>query len=292
MRRTLALVLTFTIACHALSADPPENFTNSIGMKFKLIPAGEFMMGSSESPEELDRALRGRVPEWFHHEHPQHRVRITKPFYMGVTEVTQEQYEEVMAENPSWFSKTGNGANRVKGTDTCNFPVESVSWDDAAEFCRKLSKREGRTYRLPTEAEWEYACRAGSKTRYCFGENPGPFPEYAWFRDNSNEQTHPVGQKKPNHWGLYDMHGQVWESCSDWYDKDYYAKLAKVDPTGPSTGSYRVVRGGCSISRAMYCRSSCRYWDRPMGRSRHLGFRVALDLSTSKPAAGAQSDSR
>ena len=170
--------------------------------------------------------------------------------------------------------------------------MESVSWDYAVEFCRKLSKREGRTYRLPTEAEWEYACRAGSKTRYCFGENPGPFPEYAWFRDNSNEQTHPVGQKKPNHWGLYDMHGQVWESCSDWNDKDYYAKSAKLDPVGPSTGSYRVVRGGCSFSRAMYCRSSCRYWDRPMGRSRHLGFRVALDLSTSKPPAGAQSDSR
>ena len=258
MRRILALALTLSFASQAASAEPPQEVTNSIGMKFKLIPAGEFMMGSSESPEELAAEFTGTKPRWYQDAHPQHQVRITKPFYMGVTEVTQEQYEEVMAENASWFSKTANGANRVKGMDTSHFPVESVSWDDAMEFCKKLSKREGHTYRLPTEAEWEYACRAGSTTRFCFGDDPGQLGQFAWFTENSKPQPHPVGQKKPNSWGLHDMHGNVLEWCSDSYDPDYYAKTPIDEPTAPAAFILRVLRGGSWSDDAGVCQSSVR----------------------------------
>ena len=172
----------------------PNVITNSIGMKLVLIPAGEFLMGSPESDSD--------APD---EEKPQHKVRISKPFYLGVTEVTQEQYERVMGENPS----------RFKGDP--QRPVEKVSWEDAVAFCRKLSEKEGRTYRLPTEAEWEYACRAGSQTKWSFGDDDSALKEYAWYLDNADSTTHPVAQKKPNAWGLYDMHGNVWEWCQDWY---------------------------------------------------------------------------
>ena len=180
-----------------------QSETNSIGMKLVLIPAGEFLMGSPEG-------------EGYLVEHPQHRVRITKAFYLGTCEVTQEQYERVMGSNPSCFCKNGSGKDQVSGQDTGSFPVEMVSWEDAVEFCRRLSelpgeKSAGRVYRLPTEAEWEYACRAGSSGRYGFGDQERGLGEHGWFSDNSHGKTHPVGQKKPNAWGLYDVHGNVWE---------------------------------------------------------------------------------
>jgi hypothetical protein len=194
-------------------------------MKFKLIPAGEFMMGSSVSPEELAKeSPRRRDREWFEKERPQHKVHITKPFYLGVTEVTQEQYEKVIGKNPSWHSRTGRGAGEVKGIDTSHLPVEMVSWDEAAEFCQRLSAREGQAYRMPTEAEWEYACRAGSETRYCFGDDAGQLADFAWFAENSQRHPWPVREKKPNAWGLCDMHGNVWEWCYDWFEQNDYAK--------------------------------------------------------------------
>jgi formylglycine-generating enzyme required for sulfatase activity len=152
----------------------PVEITNSIGMRLKLMPAGEFMMGTPESDNPT-----------MSHESPQHKVRITKPFYLGVYEVTQAEYARVMGENPSRFKDASN-------------PVEQVSWDDATEFCRKLSAKEGKTYRLPTEAEWEYACRAGTTTRYSFGDDWARLGEYAWYGANSRQETHPVGEKKPN----------------------------------------------------------------------------------------------
>jgi len=230
---------------------PPSEIVNSVGMKLKLIPAGEFMMGS---PESDDHALS--------HERPQHKVRITKPFYLGVYEVTQAEYEKVMESNPSRFK---GGSN----------PVEMVFWRDAVEFCRRLSAKECKTYRLPTEAEWEYACRAGTTTRYSFGDDEESLGEYAWYTDNSDGKTHPVGQKKPNAWGLHDMHGNVWEWCADYYRMDYYAVSPTDDPVGPETATPRVFRGGCWWRVAGYCRSAYRLRFVPQPRYGSLGFRVA-----------------
>jgi formylglycine-generating enzyme required for sulfatase activity len=246
---------------------------NSIGMKLVLIPKGTFMMGkafwlASWLASSLFKA-------------GQHQVTISKDYYLGVTEVTQGQYKKVMGNNPSEFQ-----GGRFKGVGL-NHPVENVSWKDAVEFCRKLSmwpeeKKAGRVYRLPTEAEWEYACRAGSQTAFHFGDDPGSLGDYAWFRDNSGGQTHPVGQKKPNAWGLYDMHGNVWEWCSDWYGD--YPRGAVTDPIGPTIGpregsDRRVSRGGSWGSEAASCRSADRYWFYPSYRYNNYGFRVALSSS-------------
>jgi formylglycine-generating enzyme required for sulfatase activity len=225
--------------------------TNSIGIKLRLIPAGEFMMGSPGT--ESDRSDN----------ETQHRVSITKPFYLGVTEVTQEQYQKVMGTNPSYFKGPQN-------------PVEQVSWADAVEFCRKLSampaeKTAGHVYRLPTEAEWEYACRSGTTTAYGFGDDASRLDDYGWFTGNS-VSSNPVGEKKPNAWGLYDMHGNVWEWCQDWDGK--YLSGSATDPTGATSGSIRVYRGGGWHDSARYCRSANRYWQTPVIGSNNLGFRV------------------
>ncbi len=179
-------------------------------MELRLIPAGEFTMGSP-------RSEKGRGDN----EH-QHRVRVTKPFYLSVYEVTQAEYEKVMGANPSYFK----GANR---------PVNEVSWDDATEFCKRLSAKEGKTYRLPTEAEWEYACRAGTATQYSFGGDGAKLGDRAWYRRNSDDNLHPVGEKKPNAWGLHDMHGNAREWCQDRYDLEYYWESPVDDPQGPSS---------------------------------------------------------
>jgi formylglycine-generating enzyme required for sulfatase activity len=232
--------------------DTAKEITNSIGMKLVLIPAGEFLMGSPDSDGTADDD-----------EKPQHRVRITRPFYLGVTELTQEQYEQVMGSTPSGFQ--GDPKR----------PVEKVSWHDAVEFCRRLSQKEGKEYRLPTEAEWEYACRAGSTTGWCFGDNESELGQYAWYSGNSGRGTHPVGQKKPNAWGLYDMHGNVWEWCADWYGKDYYRTSPLDDPKGPDSGGDRVLRGGSWVSNARSARSASRTTLTPGNRLNLVGFRLA-----------------
>jgi formylglycine-generating enzyme required for sulfatase activity len=229
---------------------PRERITNSIGMELVLIPAGEYLMGSPNNDSEA-----------FDAEKPQHKVRISKPFCLGVTPVTQGQYERVMANNPSHFK-----GDRQR-------PVEQVLWDQAVAFCRKLSELEGKKYRLPTEAEWEYACRAGSTGRWCFGEDESLLEQYAWYGENSGGTTHPVGQKKPNAWGLYDVHGNVWEWCSDWYGN--YGATTLDDPTGPRAGSLRVSRGGSWALDARLCRSTFRNGLTPGVRLSHLGFRLA-----------------
>jgi len=216
-------------------------------------------------------------------EKPQHRVRITRPFYLGVTEVTQGQYRGMTGENPSLF----------KGSD--DLPVEQVSWYDAIAFCNKLSEREGLKpyyqsgagvqsggdgYRLPTEAEWEYACRAGTSTRYSFGDDEASLGEYAWFGGNSSvPKTHPVGQKRPNKFGLYDMHGNVWEWCWDGYDKDYYRQSPVVDATGPLQASLRVNRGGGWDSGSRVPKSAFRSYGLRDDRSSYRGFRLARGQS-------------
>ncbi len=229
-----------------------------VTMKLVLIPAGEFMMGSPP-------------PEQGPHvdERPQHRVRITKPFYMGVTEVTQEQYKAVMGKQP-WSRQEYAGRS---GDAAANY----ISWNDAREFCRKLSAKIGQTVRLPTEAEWEYACRAGSTTAYCFGDDRRRLRDYAWYSENAEDvgekYPHSVAKKKPNAWGLYDMHGNLWEWCQDWYRKDYYSKSPGADPGGPSIGLTRVLRGGSwySAHGTYRCAYRCRI-DPAFG----VGFRVVV----------------
>ncbi len=239
---------------------PPGEFVrNSIGMQLKLIPAGEFLMGSPD-----DEALRDQD------ECPLHRVRITKPFYLGVHEVTQAQYESVMGRNPSQF----------KGPD---HPVENVSWEEARTFCEKLSqlpaeKAARRGYRLPTEAEWEYACRAGTNSVFSFGDDVSQAGSYAWYSSNAGDRTHPGGQKRPNAWGLHDMHGNVWEWCQDGYASDYYKRSPLTDPQGPSTLSH-VVRGGSWGGPARSCRSAYRCFTHSRG-DKYLGFRVVSVQST------------
>lgn len=240
----------------------PTEITNSIGMKMVLIPAGEFLMGSPDS----DRYGHDQ-------EKPQHVVRITRPFYWGLFPVTQEQYERVTGGNPSRF--TGDPSR----------PVEQVSWEDASEFCRRLSalpeeEAAGHVYRLPTEAEWEYACRAGSTTRYYFGDSEESIGDYAWWSENSERTTHPVGQKKPNAWGLHDLYGNVWEWCADWYGEDYYSQSPPSDPNGPSSGDMRVLRGGAFYvgNRASFgC--ACRYLNPPDVRYEYIGIRVARTVN-------------
>ena len=196
-------------------------------------------------------------------EKPAHEVTLTKPYYLGKFEVTQEQYQQVTGVNPSQF----------EGRD---LPVETVSWNKALEFCKKASGKTGLTVRLPTEAEWEHACRAGTRTTYNSGPAEADLDQAAWYDNNSGNRTHPVGQKKPNAWGLYDMHGNVWEWCADWHE-DYGAK-AVTDPQGAAQGQHRVLRGGSWTSDPSHCRSAVRGRSGPDGCLYALGFRVALDV--------------
>jgi formylglycine-generating enzyme required for sulfatase activity len=228
---------------------------NSIGMDLMLIPPGEFLMGSPAFEE-------GRQGD-----ETQHKVTLTKPFFMGITEVTQLQFFRVLRKNPSNFK-------------AAKHPVEQVTWDEAVEFCARLSdlpaeKRAGRVYRLPTEAEWEYACRAGTTTAYSFGNDQGQLSNYGWWHDykvNSGGATHPVGLKKPNPWGLYDIHGNVFELCHDWYVG--YSGGELTDPKGPVSGPHRVNRGGCWLHDSGRCRSAYRGRITPDTRYYDLGFRV------------------
>jgi formylglycine-generating enzyme required for sulfatase activity len=210
----------------------PKTQRNSLGMEFVLIPAGTFQMGANDS-------------DAYNDEQPVHTVRLTQLFYLGKYEVTQGQWQAVMGGNPSEF----------KGDP--NRPVENVSWDDVQEFIRRLNSREGGVaYRLPTDAEWEYAARAGTTTRWSFGDDASQLGRYAWYGGNAGGHTHPVGQLPPNPWGLYDMHGNVNEWVQD--GKRDYTSGTAVDPAGPSSGSGRVNRGGSWGDGARFCRSPYR----------------------------------
>ncbi len=229
---------------------PETSFDLGRGVKLEMvqIPAGEFMMGSPD-PGNLNAK-------------PQHRVRITKPFYLGKYLVTQEQWDEVIGDGPN-YSKC---------------PVGNLSWDGCQKFLDKLNAMSNPglgKFQLPTEAQWEYACRAGSTTRHYFGQDGSELDEYAWFNGNSDGGVHPVGQKKPNAWGLYDMHGNVFEHCQDWYDEGYYAVSPTDDPTGPATGRERVRRGGCAYNTETTCESAFRACGRPQLRGFDVGLRVA-----------------
>ena len=224
-----------------------------VTLKLVLIPAGKFNMGSPDG--EKDRSTD---------EGPQHEVTISKPFYMAATELTQEQFGVFMWPNPSSF---------VDPTR----PLDQVSYDDAIEYCKKATAKTGKTFRLPTEAEWEYACRAGGKTRFDYGDDDSVLADHAWYKENGDSKTQPVGQKKANAWGLYDMHGNVWEWCAD-YHGDYDAKANNTDPQGPATGTSRLLRGGSWRCDPRLCRSAYRFINTPDLRCTDFGFRVIVEL--------------
>ena len=271
----IAVSLWLGVGASISSAQPPKEITNSIGMKLVLIPKGQFMMGSPRYEEGGSD-----------YETHQHEVEISEEYYLGVYEVTQAQYMRVMGTNPSWFTedteavlRNGLGADprwfkKSSGQRSVSavHPVERVSWEDAVEFCKKLSelpeeKKTGRTYRLPTEAEWVHACLAGSKSAWSYFDRDSDLLDYAWFGGNSKGHSHPVGEKKPNEWGLYDMYGNVWEWCSD---------LNGAYPEGAKGGWFRVARGGGwgGGRRMIRARSG------PSDRGNDFGFRVALSPST------------
>jgi len=227
----------------------------STGIEFVLIPAGKFTMGSPLGEQ-------GRYDD----EGPAHEVIIKSPFYMGKYPVTQKQWEKVMENNPSDFK----GENR---------PVENVSWDNVQEFIKELNKKEGTDkYRLPSESEWEYAFRAGTTTRYSFRDDESKLGDYAWYSENAGSETHPVGQKKPNPWGLYDMHGNVWEWCQDKWHGNYDGTPSDGSAWESGSSSSRVNRGGGWYHRARYCRSAIRGKDVLVKRCADLGFRVLGEI--------------
>jgi formylglycine-generating enzyme len=298
--------------------DDSRDVTNSIGMRFVPVPAGEFMMGSTESMDDMLKAfpaykVQSKTDFLFQDEHPRHRVRITRPFYLGQYAVTVGQFKR-FARDAGYKTEAerngegGWGYNPETGkcegrdrkynwrnpgfTQTDDHPVVDVTWNDAVAFCQWLSRKEGKTCRLPTEAEWEYACRAGTTARYSNGDDPNGLAPVANVQDaksqskfphvqeimmpNDGKFTIPVGSLAPNKLGLYDMHGNVWQWCGDWYGEDYYATSPVDDPAGPVSGNRRVRRGGAWNSFPLYVRAAFRNWNTPDSRCVNLGFRVLL----------------
>ena len=263
------------------AGEQPGQVRSFAGIEMVWIPPGEFMMGSKLSLQEVARNY-GREAEWYEHEHPRHKVTITQGFWLGKYVVTKAQWKAVMRTKPwkkGWFLKR----TRPGVSDDPDSPVLYVSWEDAQAFIAKLNEKGEGHFRLPSEAEWEYACRAGADTAYCFGDDKSRLGEYAWYNANAKdvgeEYAHVVGQKKPNAWGLYDMHGNVCEYCADWYDEDYYGKSPERDPSGPFAGAYRVLRGGCLTGNDYNCRSAKRLYYSPHITYSIYGFRVARPAS-------------
>jgi formylglycine-generating enzyme required for sulfatase activity len=258
---SLLLLLLF-VGCKPAAKEPPPppTITSGSGIEMVLVPAGSFLMGSD----------KGRSDE-----KPQHTVSINT-FFMDKYEVTQDHYIKVVGTNPSKFG----------GKDWKVYPVDRISWRQAAASCNDRSRMEGfdscydeetwqcdydaNGYRMPTEAEWEYACRAGTTSEYYCAKDQ--LADVAWFKGNSREQSHPVGQKKPNKWGLYDMAGNVYEWCNDYYDPNYYRQSPSDNPKGPPEQDLRVLRGGCWVTSEDTCRAAARFSDDPVGADTCLGY--------------------
>jgi len=263
--KIIFLLLLCLIGCGpADQAESPPTITTAGGVKMVLIPAGEFVMGQAAGPAD---------------EQPVRRVLVSS-FYMDQYEVTQGDYQRITGVNPSKFG----------GGDWQNYPVDRITWRQAAAYCNERSRREGLApcynettwqcnfaangYRLATEAEWEYACRAGGDGPYYFGRGEEKLERYGWYKANSSGHSHAVGQKPPNKWGLYDMAGNVYEWCNDYYDGQYYQKGPLSDPAGPNDGKEKTLRGGSWASEASSCRSASRFHDDPVSADACLGYPV------------------
>lgn len=326
MRMHISFILGLSLAATASAQDRPEpaSTENSLGMRFVRIPAGEFLMGSEESTEsyaesfpQYDRQRFLKLAD----EAPVHRVRITRAFYLGQHEVTVGQFRRFLQAsgyrpeseadgtggygyNPDYDPATSARGDAFEGRHPRyswrnpgfpqgdDHPVVNVTWNDAAAMCKWLSETEGKTYRLPTEAEWEYAARAGTTTRYHSGDDPQSLLKVANVFDASSAGywdkwsryalggsdgfafTSPVGSFKPNAFGLHDVHGNAWEWTADWHDDSYYARSPVDDPKGPEDGSVRVRRGGSWHTWAFYARSSYRNWNAPDTRYTLVGMRL------------------
>lgn len=329
------LLLTIGFVSAGLADEPTAaspacriTFTeNSIGMKLVLIPAGEFQMGNNETPDQLAIAYpqydRERLTSLFD-EAPAHKVQITRPFYLGMHEVTIGQFKKYLdlsgavpesisdktggyGYNPQYDPKNSKRGDAFEGRDPKyswqntgfpqgdDHPVLNVTWNDADQMCKWLSQREGKKYRLPTEAEWEYACRAGTETRYHNGQDPESLIQVANTFDSDSEKnwpqwkqyalskkdgfafTAPVGTFAPNAFGVYDMHGNAWEWCTDYHSDTYYAESPIQDPTGPKEGSVRVRRGGSWHTWSFYARSSYRNWNDETTRYTLVGMRLVCE---------------
>ncbi len=332
-------VLIASATARATELPPPAKpIANSVGMKLVLIPSGDFQMGSAESATEIAAFFRKALQkdkievEPFQDEHPQHHVRITRPFYLGACHVARGQFRKFVEDTnykteaefgglppgaSGWnanekrivFDKEYNWRN-VGFEQTDDHPVLCVSWHDAVLFCHWLSRKEGRTYRLPTEAEWEYACRAGTTTRFSCGDDPESLARYGNLADASVKAvfpalqgtlkandgsifTSPVGSFRPNAFGLYDMHGNAEDWCADWYGKDYYAISPATDPRGPDTGIERVARGSPWCGLAYSARSAMRFHGNPGLSRADKGFRVVMVADGAVPkSAGWRFDGR
>jgi formylglycine-generating enzyme len=330
-RGLILLIVAAAIAgTHVASAAPPEIISNSLGMKLVLIPAGEFQMGAEEEPSETRKSFPYCEPKWLDGELPRHKVRITKPFYMGQYEVTLGEFQKFYQEAKYKLDIERDGKPGAKyetsgkPTESSDFrpwapgwkiaddhPVVFVSWNDSVAFCQWLSKKEGKVYRLPTEAEWEYAARAGTNSRYACGNNPDDLVKYGNAADQDRRDgsdsaviplfdqdgkktdkttpfpylsghdgyqwTAPVGKFQPNAFGLYDTHGNSWEWCSDWFDAHYYENSPVDDPQGPSTGAAHACRGGGFYPTPIFLRCASRGSDPPAFRDCCNGFRVVRE---------------
>ena len=251
------------ISISGQTQDPLQTINNSIGMEFVQIPAGEFYMGSLVNFLNINIIPDMGTPI---DEGPVHRVKIPQSFYLGKYEVTQKQWRDVMGNNPSHF----------KGDD---LPVENISWYDVQDFIKKLNEKEGvNKYRLPSEAEWEYAARAGTITSYSFGNDASKLGDYAWYGENDDEKTHEVGKKRPNPWGLYDMYGNVWEWVQDKWHKNYDGAPNDGSAWEIGSPSARVIRGGGWWYPSYNCRSAYRIQHVVGGHVEVIGFRLLREL--------------
>lgn len=276
--------------------------TNSIGLKLVLLPPGEFLMGST--PAQIQQALKqatefkiGADRQYIPGEGPQHQVVLTRPFRLSATEITVGQFRRFL-EASQYQTETarlggGNTHRRTAAGEyaydpalsyaapgypvTDDSPATQITWNDAVAFCNWLGQKEGARYRLPTEAEWEYACRAGTTTEFSFGDDLAQLGEYAWYGKTSNGRSEKVGTKRPNPFGLFDMHGNTREWCADWYGKTWYKQSPTEDPVGPETGTGRVLRGGKWLNKVPYLRSAFRFDMPPTYRSQYFGFRVVCE---------------